>query len=135
MYYLLLFAITLTAFQTIGCHELGNTTHLRQVERRRIIALVTDKIGGVRRCWDNSLNTQPLNVRAAWNWGLHVTSSAHRIKIYSVNKTHKLTQQKLAQFKEHDIPLAPLTRYDAVPGITDREIEKYQESHPRDVDE
>ncbi|OQD66269.1 hypothetical protein PENDEC_c058G05711 [Penicillium decumbens] len=89
----------------------------------------------VCRCWDNSLNTQPLNVRAAWNWGLHVTSSAHRIKIYSVNKTHKLTQQKLAQFKEHDIPLAPLTRYDPVPGITDREIAKYQDSHPRDVDE
>ncbi|OQE24234.1 hypothetical protein PENFLA_c010G07377 [Penicillium flavigenum] len=89
----------------------------------------------VCRCWDNSLNTQPLNVRAAWNWGLHVTSSAHRIKVYSVNKTHKFTQQKLAQFKEHDIPLAPLTRYDAVPGITDREIEKYQEAHPRDVDE
>jgi sulfite oxidase len=89
----------------------------------------------VCRCWDNSLNTQPLNVRAAWNWGLHVTSSAHRIKLYSVNKTHKLTQQKLAQFKEHDIPLAPLTRYDPVPGIADGDIEKYQEAHPRDVDE
>jgi sulfite oxidase len=89
----------------------------------------------VCRCWDNSLNTQPLNVRAAWNWGLHVTSSAHRIKIYSVNKTHKLTQQKLAQFKEHGIPLAPLTRYDPVPGVTDQDIEKYQEAHPRDVDE
>lgn len=89
----------------------------------------------VCRCWDNSLNTQPLTVRAAWNWGLHVTSSAHRIKVYSVNKTHKLTKQKLAQFEKHDIPLAPLTRYETVPGITDDDLEKYQEAHPRDVDE
>jgi sulfite oxidase len=39
----------------------------------------------VCRCWDNSLNTQPLTVRAAWNWGLHVTSSAHRISVYSIS--------------------------------------------------
>lgn len=36
----------------------------------------------VVRCWDNSLNTQPLEVRSAWNWGLHVTSSCHRVKVY-----------------------------------------------------
>ena len=62
----------------------------------------------VVRCWDNSLNTQPTEVRntcefvpsgraclsdlvssrpwwltrAIGNWGLHVTSSAHRVKIY-----------------------------------------------------
>ena len=36
----------------------------------------------VVRCWDNSLNTQPTEVRNTWNWGLHVTSSAHRVKIY-----------------------------------------------------
>ncbi|KAJ5449584.1 uncharacterized protein N7458_006033 [Penicillium daleae] len=89
----------------------------------------------VCRCWDNSLNTQPLNVRAAWNWGLHVTSSAHRIKVYSVNKSRKLTQLKLSQFEQHKIDLAPLTRYDAVPGMTDVELGEYWEAHPRDVDE
>jgi sulfite oxidase len=36
----------------------------------------------VVRCWDNSLNTQPTEVRNTWNWGLHVTSSCHRVKIY-----------------------------------------------------
>lgn len=89
----------------------------------------------VCRCWDNSLNTQPLNVRAAWNWGLHVTSSAHRIKVYSVNKTRKLTKLKLAQFEQNEVDLAPLTRYDPVPGLTDQDLSKYQEAHPRDVDE
>ncbi|KAJ5296491.1 Glucose-methanol-choline oxidoreductase [Penicillium atrosanguineum] len=89
----------------------------------------------VCRCWDNSLNTQPLNVRAAWNWGLHVTSSAHRIKVYSVNKTRKLTQQKLAQFEQNEVDLAPLTRYDPVPGLTDEELSKYNEAHPRDADD
>jgi sulfite oxidase len=89
----------------------------------------------VCRCWDNSLNTQPLNVRAAWNWGLHVTSSAHRIKVYSVNKTREITQKRIAKFEQMGIPLAPLTRYDAVPGLTDEELDEYWKIHPRDVDE
>jgi sulfite oxidase len=29
---------------------------------------------------DNACNTQPTYVRSAWNWDLHVTSSAHRVK-------------------------------------------------------
>ena len=29
---------------------------------------------------DSRVNTQPTYVRSAWNWGLHVTSSAHRVK-------------------------------------------------------
>ncbi|KAK8074220.1 sulfite oxidase- mitochondrial precursor [Apiospora phragmitis] len=40
----------------------------------------------VCRSWDNSRNTQPPDVRTAWNWGLHLTSSCHRISVYSVNK-------------------------------------------------
>ncbi|KAJ5756878.1 uncharacterized protein N7511_007060 [Penicillium nucicola] len=89
----------------------------------------------VCRCWDNSLNTQPLNVRAAWNWGLHVTSSAHRIKVYSVNKSRELTKKRIEKFEKMDIPLAPLTRYDAVPGLSDKELDQYWKAHPRDVDE
>ncbi|KAK3115007.1 hypothetical protein LTR53_006092 [Teratosphaeriaceae sp. CCFEE 6253] len=63
----------------------------------------------VCRCWDNSLNTQPLNVRAAWNWGLHVTSSAHRISVYSVNKNRELTRKRLDDFAQRGVPFAPLT--------------------------
>lgn len=63
----------------------------------------------VCRCWDNSLNTQPLAVRAAWNWGLHVTSSAHRISVYSINKSRPLTAERLEMLKAHGQPLAPIT--------------------------
>ncbi|KAK5111040.1 hypothetical protein LTR62_005415 [Meristemomyces frigidus] len=63
----------------------------------------------VCRCWDNSLNTQPLNVRAAWNWGLHVTSSAHRISIYSVNNTRERTRKRLEDFAKRGVSFAPIT--------------------------
>ncbi|KAJ5669695.1 hypothetical protein N7462_010765 [Penicillium macrosclerotiorum] len=90
----------------------------------------------VCRCWDNSLNTQPLNVRAAWNWGLHVTSSAHRIKIYSINKSREITRKRLDKYEQLGIPLAPLTKYETVPGQTPEEYEQYWREHdPRDVDE
>lgn len=89
----------------------------------------------VCRCWDNSLNTQPLTVRSAWNWGLHVTSSAHRIKVYSINNTRSRTQECLADMKKRGIPLAPITRYNPLFRQTDEEIEKYWENHePRDAD-
>ncbi|RPA95383.1 molybdopterin binding oxidoreductase [Choiromyces venosus 120613-1] len=58
----------------------------------------------VCRCWDNALNTQPTFVRSAWNWDLHVTSSCHRIFIYSVNKT----RPRYGQAK--GVPLEPITR-------------------------
>jgi len=90
----------------------------------------------VCRCWDNSLNTQPLNVRAAWNWGLHVTSSAHRVKVYSINKTRERTKKRLERYEQLGIPLAPLTQYQAVSTQTPEEYEQYWKEHdPRDVDE
>ena len=90
----------------------------------------------VCRCWDNSLNTQPLNVRAAWNWGLHVTSSAHRISVYSVNKKHETTRKKIEKMEHLGIPLAPLTFYQPVPGQTEEEYEQFWREHdPRDVDD
>jgi sulfite oxidase len=91
----------------------------------------------VCRCWDNSLNTQPLSVRAAWNWGLHVTSSAHRIKVYSINKTRSRTQEKLKMFEENpDSPLAPLTWPEEFPTQSAEEYKAFWEKHdPRDVDE
>jgi sulfite oxidase len=91
----------------------------------------------VCRCWDNSLNTQPLSVRAAWNWGLHVTSSAHRIKVYSINKTRARTQEKLKMFEDNpDTPLAPLTWPEDFPTQSAEEYAKFWDEHdPRDVDE
>ncbi|KAI9815314.1 MAG: hypothetical protein M1827_002794 [Pycnora praestabilis] len=64
----------------------------------------------VVRCWDNALNTQPTFVRSTWNWDLHVTSSCHRIKIFSVNKTRLATAKRLAEMEKRNIPLLPLTR-------------------------
>ncbi|KAI4211567.1 MAG: hypothetical protein LQ351_005608 [Letrouitia transgressa] len=90
----------------------------------------------VCRCWDNSLNTQPLNVRAAWNWGLHVTSSAHRISIYSMNKSRDLTKQRLDKFQQLNAHLAPLTCPEDFSTQTREEYEQFwKENEPRDVDD
>ncbi|GME33781.1 Sulfite oxidase [Neofusicoccum parvum] len=62
------------------------------------------------RCWDNALNTQPTFVRSAWNWDLHVTSSCHRIKVYSINKSRPATAERLKFLEEKGIPITPITR-------------------------
>ncbi|MCJ1369174.1 hypothetical protein MMC20_000383 [Loxospora ochrophaea] len=64
----------------------------------------------VVRCWDNSLNTQPTFVRSAWNWDLHVTSSCHRIKVYSVNKNKPATAKRLKELEEKGIDFYPITK-------------------------
>jgi len=61
------------------------------------------------RTWDSSCNTEPTFVRSAWNWGLHVTSSAHRVKLYSVNKSRPETAQRLAEFEARGKSFTPLT--------------------------
>ncbi|KAI0043950.1 molybdopterin binding oxidoreductase [Auriscalpium vulgare] len=53
------------------------------------------------RTWDSSNNTQPTYVRSAWNWDLHVTSSAHRLKIYSINMSRPATRERLELIKKH----------------------------------
>ncbi|KAF2084796.1 sulfite oxidase [Saccharata proteae CBS 121410] len=62
------------------------------------------------RTWDNSLNTQPTYVRSAWNWDLHVTSSCHRIKVYSINRKKPLTAARLKLMEEKKLPMVPITR-------------------------
>ena len=81
------------------------------------------------RCWDNSLNTQPTFVRSAWwvyllpsshpirtnnsffrNWDLHVTSSCHRIKVFSVNRSRPATAARLKIMEEKKIDFLPLTK-------------------------
>jgi sulfite oxidase len=90
----------------------------------------------VVRCWDNSLNTQPTEVRNAWNWGLHVTSSAHRVKIYSVNKSHPKTKERLDEFKKRGTGFLPITRPTEFPYMGWDEYEEYFKTNgPRDVEE
>jgi len=43
------------------------------------------------------------------NWDLHVTSSAHRVKVYSINKSKAPTAARLKQLEEHGTPLLPIT--------------------------
>jgi sulfite oxidase len=88
------------------------------------------------RCWDNSLNTQPTYVRSAWNWGLHVTSSCHRVKIYSVNKSKPNTKARLEEFEKRGMPFVPITRPTPFKIQTDEEYEKFWAKHdPRDVED
>ena len=90
----------------------------------------------VARCWDNALNTQPTYVRSAWNWGLHVTSSCHRVKIYSVNKSKPLTKARLEGFAEKGIGFTPITRPTPFHVQTQEDYEKFWEGHdPRDAEE
>jgi len=88
------------------------------------------------RCWDNALNTQPTFVRSAWNWDLHVTSSCHRIKVYSVNKTRPATQRRLAELDRLGAGLEPITRPLPMEQEDDDEYAKAMaKMHGRDPEE
>ena len=89
----------------------------------------------VCRCWDNSLNTQPLQVRSAWNWGLHVTSSAHRVALYSVNKSREATRRRLDQFEQRRELLGPITKPVSFPMSWDEYEDFRDHNEPRDVDD
>ncbi|KAI6261154.1 hypothetical protein MCOR19_002577 [Pyricularia oryzae] len=90
----------------------------------------------VVRCWDNSLNTQPPEVRTAWNWGLHVTSSCHRVSVYSINKTRPKTQARMAELEGKNIPIVPITVPLEVPAQGSDEYEEFWRTHePRDAEE
>lgn len=90
----------------------------------------------VCRCWDNSLDTQPPDLRTAWNWGLHVTSSCHRISVYSVNYTRPKTKTRLQEFADKGTPFAPITVPLAFPSQTWDDYEDFWGSHdPRDAED
>ena len=79
------------------------------------------------RCWDNCLNTQPTFVRSAWNWDLHVTSSCHRIKVFSVNKSKPATARRLKAMKERGMPFEPVTKPLEMELESDGEYEREME--------
>ncbi|CAG9974882.1 unnamed protein product [Clonostachys byssicola] len=90
----------------------------------------------VVRCWDNSLNTQPTQIRDSWNWGLHVTSSCHRVVVYSVNKSRPRTKARLEEFEKKGIPFGPITVPLAFPSQTEADYEKFWDEHdPRDAED
>ncbi|KAJ3503877.1 hypothetical protein NMY22_g18098 [Coprinellus aureogranulatus] len=84
------------------------------------------------RTWDSSNNTEPTYVRSAWNWDLHVTSSAHRIKVYSVNKSRRDTAARLKYLEENGQSFEPLTRPIEVTLEDEEEYLDYVRKHPRE---
>ncbi|ORY62415.1 oxidoreductase molybdopterin binding domain-containing protein [Pseudomassariella vexata] len=95
------------------------------------IELPVDAEGWLEFCvrtWDNALNTQPTYVRSAWNWDLHVTSSCHRIKVYSMNKTRPLTAKRLKQLEDKGISILPITHPMEFDLETDEEYEVAMEA-------
>ncbi|KAK3318972.1 molybdopterin binding oxidoreductase [Apodospora peruviana] len=85
------------------------------------------------RCWDNALNTQPTFVRSAWNWDLHVTSSCHRVKLYSINRTRPATAARLKMVEEKNLSLVPITKPLPIDLETDEQFEAaMQARHGRD---
>lgn len=41
---------------------------------------------------------------------MHVTSSCHRVKIYSINRSHPLTAMRLKQLEDVGAPMLPITQ-------------------------
>lgn len=44
------------------------------------------------------------------NFDLHVTSSCHRVKIYSINRSHPATARRLQQLEEVGASILPITQ-------------------------
>ncbi|KAG6831227.1 hypothetical protein H0H92_012024 [Tricholoma furcatifolium] len=84
------------------------------------------------RTWDSSNNTEPTFVRSAWNWDLHVTSSCHRIKVYSVNKSRPATAARLKELDKRGIPFEPLTAPLEFTLESTEEYHKEMRRHPRE---
>ena len=44
------------------------------------------------------------------NWDLHVTSSCHRIRVYSINRSRKVTAERLKLLEEKGMSILPITQ-------------------------
>ncbi len=58
----------------------------------------------------SGVDTAPHNFLPPYSWDLHVTSSCHRIKLYSVNRSKPDTAKRLAELEEKGETFEPLTR-------------------------
>lgn len=73
------------------------------------------------RCWDDANNTQPTFQRSAWNWDLHVTSSCHRVNIFSINRSKPDTKRRLEAMETAGEDVHNLTRPLGVKPETDEQ--------------
>ncbi|KAF5340084.1 hypothetical protein D9758_013143 [Tetrapyrgos nigripes] len=102
------------------------------------IDLPTDAEGWLEFCvrtWDSSNNTEPTFVRSAWNWDLHVTSSCHRIKIYSVNRSRPDTAKRLKVLEEHGADVHNLTKPAEFELEDLNEFLEYRRKYPREPED
>jgi sulfite oxidase len=53
----------------------------------------------------------------------HVTSSSHRVKIYSINRTRPETAKRLKMLEERGLPILPITHPLEIDLETDEEYE------------
>ena len=90
----------------------------------------------VARCWDNALNTQPAAVRSMWNWDLHVTSSCHRNKVFSVNRSNPATAKRLKRLEQEGVDFHSIAKPLEIDLESDEEYEtKMQKRGGRDPQE
>ena len=61
------------------------------------------------------------------NWDLHVTSSCHRISIYSINRSRPLTARRLKEIEEKGQTLLPITHPLTIDLETDEHYEEEME--------
>ena len=58
------------------------------------------------------------------NFDLHVTSSCHRIKVYSINRNRPATRARLAELERRGLGIVPITRPLPFDLETDEHYEK-----------
>jgi sulfite oxidase len=54
------------------------------------------------------------------NWDLHVTSSAHRVKVFSINTSRAKSAATIKLYEKKGIPFLPITQ----PGVVEMEDEE-----------
>ncbi len=70
------------------------------------------------------------------NWDLHVTSSCHRVKVFSVNRSHPATAKRLRLLEKKGVDLLPLTKPLEIDLESDEEYEtQMQRRGGRDPEE
>ncbi len=69
---------------------------------------------------------------SVYSWDLHVTSSCHRIKIYSVNKSKPATAARLAEIEAKGVSFNPLTMPLEWSLESVEDYLKYMRKHPRE---
>ena len=78
------------------------------------------------------LEKQHLIQPSMFSWDLHVTSSCHRIKIYSVNTSRPETARRLKMLEEHGADITNLSQPFELALESEEEYEQAYHQHPRE---